>query len=457
MTVPVADLAEAETFLAAHPGLLAFDVVFTTLSGVARGKRLRAGELLALYDGGRPLPVSTCVVDIRGEDVTETGLVWETGDRDGLLRPVPGTLVPAPFAGTDMAQVSATMFEDGEACDLDPRAVLARVLACYAAGGLTPVVACELEFYLVDAERAPGERPRLARITGVRPHAVASYGLAEMADLDPFLRELWVAADAQRVPLQGAISEHSAGQYELTLQHGADALRAADEAVLYKRIVKGVARRHGWTATFMAKPFGVRAGSGMHIHASVLGADGANIFAADAPEGSPALRHAIGGLKATMGEAFLLFAPNMNSYRRFRAGSYAPVAPGWGLDNRTVPLRVPGGAAAGRRVEHRVCGADANPYLALAAVLAGMHHGIAGRMDPGPPVVGNGYTTAGADGARLPGHWFAAVDAFEAGAVMRDYLGARLVEKYAILKRVEQERYFAEVPEQDYAWTLRDA
>ena len=276
-----------------------------------------------------------------------------------------------------------------------------------------------------------------------------------MADLDAFLRDLWANADAAGVPLEGAISEYAPGQIELTLKHRADALRAADEAVMYKRLAKGVARCHGFEATFMAKPFADHAGSGMHLHVSVEDGVGHNLFASDDPAGSPELRHAVAGMMTTLGDAFAIFAPNANSYRRFRANSYAPVAPTWGVDNRTVSFRVPAGAPATRHVEHRVAGADANPYLALAALLAGVHHGLTHRIDPGAPVIGNGYDRK--TEAKLPSNWFAAVEAFAASAVMRDYLGDWLVDTYAIHKRVEQERYFAVVPPLDYVWGLRNA
>lgn len=455
--IAVADRVEAEAFLATHPKMAFFELIFTGMSGVARGKRLRRHELLPIYETGRFLPVSIQVADVRGEDCPDTGLVWEEGDSDRVARPAPGTLVPAPWLGADMAQVIASLHErDGRVSDLDPRAVLAGVVARFAEDGWTPVVACEIEFYLLDAARATGAVPELAMLGGARPVNHGTYGLSEMADADAFLRALWVAADVQGVPVEGAISEYAPGQMELTLHHGPDALRAADEAVMYKRLVKGVARAQGMDACFMAKPFAERAGSGMHLHVSVNDAAGRNIFASEAAEGGPLLANAVGGMRDTLGDAMAIFAPNANSYRRFRANSYAPVSPTWGVDNRTVSLRVPAGAPATRHVEHRVCGADANPYLALAALLAGVHHGLKQRIDPGPPVVGDGYAAAATSGVRLPTNWFAAVDAFEASAVMADYLGARFVRMFTSVKRTEQDRYFAQVPPQDYDWYLRE-
>jgi glutamine synthetase len=456
----IAGPEEARRFLAEHPGLAYFEVIFTALSGVPRGKRLRRHELEAVFDYGRFLPGSILVCDVTGRDCEETGLVWEDGDADRLARPAPGTLVPAPWLGDDVGQVLTSLYElDGTPCDLDPRAVLARVLDRFAADGLTPVVACELEYYLLDARRTVDGLAELAgaRSTGERPSLHGVYGLRELEDFSPFLRELWACADAQGVPLEGAISEYAPGQLELTLKHGPDALRAADEAVMYKRLAKGVASRHGCEATFMAKPFADRAGSGLHLHVSVQDAEGRNIMAGEAPAGAPPLAHAVGGLKATLADGMAIFAPNANSYRRFRPNSYAPVAPTWGVNNRTVSLRVPAGPAAGRHIEHRVAGADANPYLALAALLAGVHHGLTGRIDPGPPVVGDGYAAAAASGERLPTTWSAALDAFEASAVMRDYLGERFVAMFAKVKRIEQDRFNEVVSPLDYDWYLKNA
>jgi glutamine synthetase len=283
------------------------------------------------------------------------------------------------------------------------------------------------------------------------------YGLRELEDFAPFLRELWAAADVQGVPLEAAISEYAPGQIELTLRHGPDALRAADEAVMYKRLAKGVAARHGLEASFMAKPFAELSGSGLHLHVSVLDERGDNIFADQAPEGTPALRHAIGGLKAVLAESVALFAPGANSFRRFQPNSYAPIAATWGVNNRTVSLRVPAGPPTSRHIEHRVAGADANPYLALAALLAGVHHGLTGKIDPGPPVQGDGYAAAAASTQRLPGHWFAAVDLFAESQTLKAYLGERFVSMYATVKRAEQDRFNTVISPLDYDWYLKNA
>ncbi len=193
----------------------------------------------------------------------------------------------------------------------------------------------------------------------------------------------------------------------------------------------------------------------MHLHVSVNDSKGKNIMAADAPEGSPAVRHAIGGMKALLGESMAIFAPNANSYRRFRANSYAPVAPTWGVNNRTVSFRVPAGAPHTRHIEHRVAGADAHPTLALAALLAAVHHGLTSKIDPGPAIVGDGYAQAEASGDKIPVNWFAAVDRFADSELLKDYLGERFVRMFAAVKRTEQERFNSVITDVDYDWYLR--
>ena len=458
-SLQIAPLAEAEAFFSAHPEIDAIDIIFTNKCGVPRGKRLRRHEVLGVYKSGRFLPGSVVIVDITGRDTVETGLVWEDGDADRQVWPIPGTLVAAPWAGPKAGQFLTGFYElDGAPNDLDPRHVLGGVVDRITDLGYTPDVAVELEFYLVDAKRGKDGRPRPARspVTGQTPHDIQVYGLQEMDDFRPFFDDLYASADVQGLPLEAGISEYGQGQFEMTLAHKADALRACDEAIMYKRMVKSVANRHGMEATFMAKPFEASAGNGMHLHASLLDGEGRNAFASEDPAGTPLLRNAIGGMQATMADAFLIFAPNANSYRRFKANSYAPVAPTWGINNRTVSFRVTAGPAPTRHVEHRIGGADANPYLAMAALLTGMCHGIENRLDPGAPVSGNGYE-AEFDAPPMPGNWFSAVERFEQSALMKDYLGERFVKMYSIVKRTEQEQFFAAVPVLDYDWYLRTA
>jgi glutamine synthetase len=445
--------SELTEFLAHHPGVEAVQIFLTDPSGVARGKSVRRGELEAIFTHGRSVAGSILGLDITGEDVDATGLVWDTGDADMLCRPVPGTLLPAPWLDAPTGQLMLSMFErDGTPAPADPRHALARAVARLERRGYTPVVACEIEFYVL-RERADGRLEPAGEGRAGERSKVDAYGLQRLDDLAPLFDEIYAAAAAQGLPAETLMSEYSPGQFEITLRHRADALRAVDEAILFKRLLRGVAHKHGCIATFMAKPFSQLAGSGMHLHVSLQDHAGRNVFAADDPAGSPLLRHAIGGLRRTMAESLLAFAPNANSFRRFRSRSYAPVAPIWGINNRSVSLRVPAGPAESRHIEHRIAGADANPYVAAAAVLAGIEHGIEARVDPGPPVEGNGY--AQVRERELPETWHEAISRAARSAFLREALGARFLEIYLAIKRQECERWSGEVTELDYAWYLR--
>jgi glutamine synthetase len=277
--------------------------------------------------------------------------------------------------------------------------------------------------------------------------------MAEMEDFDLLLDEITSSANQQGIPAGVAIAEYGPGQYEITLSHVASALRAADDAVLFKRAVQGIARRHGMEATFMAKPYANQASSGMHVHMSMQDTQGRNVFADPAPEGSPALRHVIGGLMQVMPACAALAAPGANSWRRLRPGGYAPTSIAWGVNNRTVPLRIPSGSPESRRVEYRIAGADANPYLTVASLLAGALHGLEGRLDPGPPLQGSAYERS--DLPQLPRSWEEALDAFHRSALVRRWLGDRFVDVYATTKRAEMDKFAAQVTPLEWEWYLR--
>src|SRR5690606_31980154 len=255
---------------------------------------------------------------------------------------------------------------DGAPMTSDPRHALARQVERLAAKGLHPAGAFELEFFLLANERdADGKvQPARAVLDGRASGKTEVYSVDHLHGMEPLFSDVYAAAKAQGIPAETVISEYAPGQYELTLNYRTDVLRAADDLVMLKRIVRAQARRHGVTACFMAKPIEKYAGSGMHFHVSLADAAGRNVFAEKDGEGwKPELLHALGGLATTMAESMLVFAPHANSWRRFVSQSYAPVAPTWGVNNRSVALRVPAGEARARRIEHRPSGVDANPYL----------------------------------------------------------------------------------------------
>lgn len=454
--MPFAPVQDAENFLAQNPDIELFELFIIDANGVPRGKLLHRDELLAVYRSGRPLPSTILGLSINGDDVEDTGLVWEVGDIDCRAYPLAGSLARLPWRLIPTAAVQVSMHpkEGLPATVADPRHVLVQVIERLQADGYHPVMACELEFYLLDAKRDSRDNPQPALdADGGRPRSTQVYGLRELEQIEPFLADLYAACKAQGIPARTAISEYAPGQVEITLEHG-DALQAMDQAVRYKRLVKGVAHRHGMQACFMAKPFDHLAGTGMHMHVSLTDAAGRNLFASEAPAGTPLLRHAVGGMLASLLDSLLIFCPNANSYRRFQANSYAPLAPTWGVDNRTVSLRVPGGPAESRHIEHRICGADANPYLAAAAILAGIHRGIREELDPGEPIEGNGYAQAT---TLLPTDWLTSLCALQESTWAPEALGAEFLHVYLAIKREERRRFMGEVGEQDWRWYLNQA
>ena len=454
--MPVPD--DVRAFLDAHPEINSVDLLISDLNGVMRGKRIPRESVTKAYTSGIALPASVFALDINGHTIEETGLGLDSGDGDRLCRPIDGSLKPVPWvARGHQAQLLMTMEEfDGSPFFADPRQLLGRVLGRLTAMGLTPVVAVELEFYLVDRERTAAGliQPPCSPVSGERASQSQLYSMLELDEYADFLEEVQAAAQVQGLPLDTALKECAPGQFEINLIHCDDALAACDHAVQLKRLIKGVALRHGFEATFMAKPYGQEAGNGMHVHISLLDETGRNVFTepGDDPLGSPALRQAVAGLLALMPASMAICAPNLNAFRRFQAGLYVPLAPTWGFDNRSVALRIPAGARAARRIEHRVAGADANPYLLLAALLAAIHHGLAEGLEPPPPSVGNAYETTPPS---LTNSWQQALDLLEANEILGEALGRDFLHVYLANRRAERAQALQAVSRLEYEWYLR--
>ncbi|MGD8976868.1 MAG: glutamine synthetase family protein [Gammaproteobacteria bacterium] len=449
------DPGEARAFLQQHPDVDTVDLLIADGNGIVRGKRIDADNLQKVYQNGICLPASVFGLDTCGKTVEETGLGFESGDADYVCMPVAGTLTRTGWRAGAGAQVFLVMEdEQGAPFFADPRVALTGILRRFADLDLTPVVALELEFYLLDRGRDERGRPQPPRspVTGLRESSTQVYGIAELDDYNAFMDEVTRIADIQGVPADTAVSEYAPGQYEVNLGHQPDALRAADHALLLKRIIKRAAGSMGMEATFMAKPYADQSGSGTHVHVSLLDGQGQNIFAGPDPLTNTAMRHAIGGLAATMDESLALMAPNPNSHRRFQPDNFVPLAPTWGLNNRTVALRIPAGDPEATRIEHRVAGADANPYLVAGAVLAGIHHGLSGRIEPPPPSSGN---AAGKTERELPPGWLHAIEALETGHVMKDYFGEGFLDIFTACRRFEREAFACHVTSLEYDWYLR--
>lgn len=427
---------DTKDWLGANPHIQAIRVVAADLNGQPRGKRLPARFAGKVRTEGARFPFSVLNLDILGEDIHDSPLVLASGDQDGVVLPTERGFLPVPWLDTPTAMLPIWMFyEDGSAFDGDPRHALNAVLKRYAAKGLTPVVAVELEFYLIDdsgdAFRAPP-----APGSGKRQHSGEILSIRALDQFDGFLSELYDACEAMDIPADAAISEGGPGQFEINLLHRDDALRAADDAWLFKMLVKGLARRHGFAASFLAKPYADQAGSGLHMHFSVLDQNGQNVFNNGGPEGTDALQQAIQGCLAAMPGCTPVFAPHANSYARMTPGAHAPTGIGWAYENRTVALRVPGGAPAARRIEHRVAGGDVNPYLMIAAVLGAALNGMeAGQMPPAP-ITGNAYE---ADLPQIPNDWAIALDRFETDPAVKAIFSDLLIQNYVLTKRQEMQ------------------
>jgi glutamine synthetase len=276
-----------------------------------------------------------------------------------------------------------------------------------------------------------------------------------MEELDAFgslLAEIDQACRAQNIPSSVACTEFATAQYEVNLDHVGDPVLAADHAILQRRVIKAVALRHGMRASFMSKPFLERNGSGTHIHISLLDKAGRNVFDDGSELGSATLRHAVGGLQAAMAETMAICSPNLNAFRRYGPNRFVPVNKSWGSQNRSVAFRIPGGSSKARRIEHRVAGADANPYLVAAALLASIQHGIENKLDPGQPT--EQRNVSGEVDSDLPFDWMAAVDRFEKGTILREAIHPLYLQIYAAVKRGENREIMSEIIPREYEWYL---
>lgn len=443
MVKALTDLApddEVKRFLKAHADVESVEYLITDTNGVLRGKWAPPQSLAKAATAGVALPMSVFGLDVWGREVADTGLHLDSGDRDGICRLVPGTVRPVPWARRPTAQAIVTMHDDrGLPFTGDPRQQLAAAVDRLRKLGLTAVAAYELEFYLIDPKAGEGGAPVLSGQAG--PERPNTYSLADLSAYGALFSDVRAHAEAQGLPVDTIVSEAAAGQFEVNLRHKPDALGAADDVVLLKRLIAETARAHGLSATFMAKPWIDRPGNGMHAHVSLVADDGRNAFG-DPVGGTRRLEQAVAGLVDAMAASALIFVPSWNGYRRLRRGSHAPTRAAWGYNNRSVALRIPASEPYARRIEHRVPGADANPYLVLAAILNGMADGLEREARCQPPATGNAYDAAIPP---LPTGMAAAIKAFETSDFIRRAFGTEWRAIYAALKRAEKAAFEDEI------------
>jgi len=448
---PIAPLREWTDFLAAHPDIKALDAFIIDVNGNAVGKRVQVEDAAAVFADGVQFSACALFADSRGLGHNIQGMGASDGDPDGVALPISRTLCMAPWTQEPAAQVMCHMrdIESRGSFWFDPRIILSNMVERCREAGILPVTACELEFYLVDPRRGADGGVTLAASTpGAGPPRRAANLSMDAVELNAiFLNKISAAAAAQRVPVCGAVAEYGIGQFEVNLRHVSDPLLAADHAVLLKRIVQGVARSMGMQASFMAKPFAHQPGNGLHVHMSLVDEAGANRFGAAG--GDELLEHAIAGMQALMYDCVGIYAPNLNSHRRF-LGPFVPTTLDWGHNNRSVAFRVPSSGPSARRIEHRVAGADASPHLVVATILAAVLHGITHRL----PATSQATGRVRGGGTDFPRGLLAALDRLEKSATLAEYLPEKYLRLYSELKQKEHAALTADVFPIEYDFYL---
>ncbi len=411
------------------------EVFVPDMAGSARGKVLPADKL---GKGSMKIPEAIFGQTISGDYTTNRHNVE---DRDMNLVADPSTLRPVPWATDPAASVFVDCYHsDGSLVGASPRGVLRSVLGKYESRGWIPVVAPEVEFYLINPHSDPNEEAeapegRLGWTEGARQ----PYSIDAMNDFEPFINDLYASCEAQDIRIDTLSQEMGPAQFEINFLHG-NAIELADQVFLFKRTVREVAIQHEMHATFLAKPMAEEAGSALHIHQSVIDKDGANIFSDKDGEATDLFYGFLGGLQTYMPEALLIFAPYVNSYRRFMSPWASPVNLAWAVDNRTVGLRIPDSGPEDRRIENRLAGSDVNPYLVLAATLACGFLGMTEGLKPTDPTSGSAYS----DKFSLHRNLYIALEAFRDSEAMRSMLGDEFVDLYCAVKEDEY-REFQEI------------
>lgn len=398
------------------------------MAGSARGKIVPADKF-----GCEPMKMPEAVFSqtISGGYIVDASNIE---DRDMLLVPDPTTLRPVPWSTDPAASVFMDCYHrDGSKVRQSPRAVLRSVLAKYDSRGWSPVVAPEVEFYLLSPHSDPNQEaePPEGRL-GWTEGARQPYSIDTMNDFDPFICDVYSHCEAQGICIDTLSQESGPAQFEINFMHG-NAVDLADQVFLFKRTIREAAIKHEMHATFLAKPMSNEAGSALHIHQSVVDKDGNNIFSSADGEASDLFYSYLGGLQKYLPEALLLFAPYVNSYRRFLKPSSSPVNLAWAIDNRTVGLRIPDSVPEARRVENRLPGSDVNPYLAIAGTLACGFLGMVEGLKPTEPTKGSAYS----DEFGLHRHICSAIEALAGSDAMHDMLGDDFVGLYCLLKDAE--------------------
>jgi glutamine synthetase len=416
-------------------GISEVEAIIPDMAGVARGKIMPAEKFTA--DEGMKLPESIFLQTVTGDYPPDTSSAMSPAEIDIVLKADTKTVREVPWAAEPTAQVIHDCFySDGRRVTMAPRHVLRHVLELYAQRGWEPVVAPELEFYLIEPNLDADYplKPPVGRSGRAEPGR-QSYSIAAVNEFDPLFDDIYQFCERQDIEIDTLIHEDGPAQMEINLLHG-DPLELADQVFLFKRTAREAALRHKMYTTFMAKPHGKEPGSAMHIHQSIVDTKTRqNIFSNKDGTPSQLFFAHIGGLQKYLPAAMALFAPNVNSYRRITRAALAPINVQWGYDNRTCGLRVPVSGPENRRVENRVGGADANPYLAIAASLACGYLGMVENLQPTEPIAGSAHDLPFA----LPRALDSALRRLTESEALIRVLGEPFVAAFSIVKSAEYE------------------
>lgn len=406
------------------------------MTGNARGKIIPADKFIE--EGGMRLPEAIFLQTVTGDWPDDMSMV-HPGEMDMVLKPDPDTACLVPWVNDPAAQIIHDCFDHaGNPLEFSPRNVLKRVIRLYHDQGWLPVIAPELEFFLIKKNTDPDFplEPPIGR-SGRPETARQSYSIDAVNEFDPVFEDMYDFCETMELDVDTLIHESGAAQMEVNFLHG-DPLRLADQVFLYKRTMREAALRHGIYATFMAKPMEIEPGSAMHIHQSLENEAGNNIFSRDDGNHSDLFMHYIAGLQRYVPAAMAFFGPNVNSYRRIAKHESAPINVQWGYDNRTCGLRVPISDARSTRVENRFAGADVNPYLAIAASLACGYLGIRDQLPPTEPLAGSAYDQP----YQLPRSLEVSLRLLRDCPALHEIMGERFIQAYIAVKEKEYETFF---------------
>ena len=451
--VELANVKEFKDFKKKHKKIKYLDVILGDLSGIIRGKRIPISDADKIFKSGVQFCYSTFLLDTSGYCPDAEGRGFTDGDPDANYYPVKNTLSIIPWHKDSVAQVLITIQDDSRYSSIvDPRNVLAKVWDNFSKLKLYPRVAFELEFYLIKRRNKLDENPTppISKRNKRQSEGTQVYGMSELDDFYDFLEEINKFCKIQNIPASTASSEFAPGQFEINLNSTTNLLKAADDSVLLRRLVKETAIKHGYEATFLSKPYLGEAGSGMHLHLSLYDKNKKNVFSKNKLK-NKYLLHAIGGLQKTMYECMAIFAPNINSYRRFLPDQFVPVNSSWGPNNRSVAFRIPVSNEDATRIEHRVAGAEANAYLVLSSILAGIMYGLKNKIMPNKPRIDNACDNPDKE---MPLNINDALIKLENSKVINRYLTKEYVKIYVDLKRKEQLSFHSEISNTELKWYL---